>query len=444
MKRLLSAIFIVAGIALVGLASTSGRADPRASPGLVSVTEVKGLIHDGVVSQIEASINDALRSGSVALVIQLDTPGGLLDSTLEIVKLVLNAPLPIFVYVHPPGAQAGSAGAIITMAGHIAAMAPGTNIGAATPVSLQGELPETAKKKIVEHTASYIETIAEQRHRNTEWARKAVVDAKSITSRQAAENGVVDFVAKDFDELLAQADQRVVEVSGKEVTLQTLGARPVHVQLDWKQRLKIFLASPAVAFVCLLLAVVGIYAEVNHPGLVVPGAVGVVSAILFLFSIQLLPFNLLGLVLILLGIICFVLEMKFTSYGLLTAGGLACFAGGALLLFDVPDEMFDPRTASAFRVPLSLVIPATATLGLFVAGVMVAVVRVQRARTLTAAEGMIGERGVLKETLEPGGQGQVFLRGEYWRAISDQQLEAGEQVVVAKCENLTVTVRKAE
>lgn len=411
---------------------------------VVSATGIKGMIHDGVVSQLRSSIDSAMRSGSVALLVRLDTPGGLLDSTGEIVQLVLNAPLPVIVYVSPSGAQAGSAGAIITMAGHIAAMAPGTNIGAATPVSIQGDLPEAMKNKVTQHTASYIETIAEQRKRNAEWARKAVIEAESITSRQAEENGVIDLVAADVEELLAEIDGKVVEVKGKQVTLRTRGARVTEVELGWKDRFRIGLASPTLAFLLLLLAVLGIYVEVNNPGLIIPGALGALSAILFLFAIDVLPFNLFGLLLIALGIICFVLEMKFTSYGLLALSGLLCFGFGALLLFDVPDQLFDPRSAAHFRLSLAVILPSTVSMGIFVMGVMYAVVRVQRRKVLTASEGMIGEKGTLRQVLEPGVEGQVFLHGEVWRAVADERLEAGQKVEVASRDGLTLKVRKIE
>ncbi|MBN1656042.1 MAG: nodulation protein NfeD [Deltaproteobacteria bacterium] len=414
----------------------------QGSTEFVSAMKLNGLIHGATVDHVQLSIDKAYQSRAQALIIEIDTPGGLLDSTLEIVKLLLNSPIPVLVYVSPPGAQAGSAGVIITMAGHIAAMAPGTNIGAATPVSIQGELPEEMKKKVTQHTASYIETIAEQRNRNREWARKAVIDAESITCREAEENGVIDFVAKDLSDLLAKADGRLVEVKGKEQQLNTKGLRVVEIKLDWKERFKLGLASPSLAFLLLIVAILGIYLEFSHPGLILPGTVGVLSAILFLFSIQIIPFNYLGLALIILGIVCFVLEMKVTSYGLLSVAGLISFAFGSLLLFDVPDQMFDPRSGASFRVPLSLVLPATLGLGLFVVGVMAMVIRVHRRAVLTAFEGMVGQIGTVKKALEPGRVGQVFLHGELWRAISDEPVETGQAVVVTSCDSLIVKVKR--
>ncbi len=414
----------------------------RGAGGVVSATGIDGMIHDGVVSLLESSLQSAVRSGSVALLVRLDTPGGLLDSTGDIVQLILNAPLPVIVYVSPSGAQAASAGAIITMAGHIAAMAPGTNIGAATPVSIQGEMPEAMQKKATQHTASYIETIAEQRNRNPEWARKAVIEAESITSRQAEQNGVIDLVASDVDDLLAKIDGRTVEVRGEQVTLSTAGARVVEVQLGWRDRFRIGLADPTLAFLLLVFAVLGIYVEVNNPGLIVPGALGALCAVLFLFAIDVLPFNLFGLLLIALGIVCFVLEMKFTSYGLLALSGVLCFGFGALLLFDVPDQMFDPRTSSQFRVPLAVVLPSTLGMGLFVMGVMYAVVRVQRRQVLTSSEGMLGETGTMRQPLEPGVEGQLFLRGEMWRAVANEPLETGQKVEVIGREGLILKVKK--
>lgn len=422
----------------------SVQADSQNRGPTVYLTKVEGLIHDGVVEQLQISIDQAVRSHAAALVVQLDTPGGVLDSTIKIVQRILNAPLPVLVFVYPSGAEAGSAGAIITMAGHIAAMAPGTNIGAATPVSLGGDLPEDMKKKAKQHTASYIETIAEERNRNREWARKAVLDAESITSRQAEQKGVIDFVAEDIRQLLEKADGKIVKVKGKPTAIKTKGARLVEVKLGFKQNFKLKLADPSISFVLLIIAVLGIYAEFSHPGLIVPGSAGVLSAVMFLISIQILPFNSLGLLLIGLGILCFVLEMKFTSYGLLTVSGLVCFAAGALMLYDVPEQAFDESSAKALLVPLDLVIPATLALGAFVAGIMYAVLRAMRRKVLTAEEEMVGQAGTLTAKLEPGIAGQVFLHGELWRAVADQLIEAGQKVVVVSCEGLTVKVKKQE
>ncbi len=435
-SRFLLLALVVSCLALFATTTRS-----RGATQFVSLMKVGGLIHGAVVDHVQISIEKAHTAGAEALIVEIDTPGGLLDSTLEIVKLLLNAPLPVFVYVYPSGAQAGSAGVIITMAGHVAAMAPGTNIGAATPVSIQGDMPEDVKKKVKQHTASYIETIAEQRNRNREWARKAVIDAESITSREAEENGVIDFVAKDLSELLSKADGRPVDVKGETRVLHTKGLRVVDVQLDWKEQFKLTLANPSIAFLFLIVAILGIYLEFNHPGLILPGAAGVLSAILFLFSIQIIPFNYLGLVLIALGIVCFILEMKFTSYGLLSVAGLIGFALGSLLLFDVPDRMFDPRSGATFRVPLTLVLPATLGLGLFVIAVMAMIIRVHRGAVQTAAEGMVGLVGTVKKALEPGGVGQVFLHGELWRATADEPVAVGQSVVVLSCENLIVKVK---
>jgi membrane-bound serine protease (ClpP class) len=428
---------------VVGLALSANADSPAKTP-TAYLTKIEGLIHEGVVEQVQIGIEQANNARAAALIVQLDTPGGLLDSTTKIVQLILNSPLPVFVYVYPSGAQAGSAGAIITMAGHVAAMAPGTNIGAATPVSMGGDLPEDMKKKAKQHTASYIETIAEERNRNREWARKAVLEAASITAKQAEQKGVIDFVVENIPQLLERADGRIVKVNGKETAIRTKGATVKEVTLDFKQRFKLKLADPSTSFVLLILAVLGIYAEFSHPGLIVPGTIGVLSALLFLISIQILPFNALGLSLIGLGILCFVLEMKFTSYGLLTVSGLVCFATGALMLYDVPEKAFDETSAKALLVPLNLIIPATLALGVFVAGVMYAVMRVMRRSVLTANEGMVGLTGKLTAPLEGGQPGQVFLNGELWRAVSDQPLGQNEKVVVVSCEGLTLKVKKLE
>ena len=443
MRRTLWLVCLLAGLALL-IAQPALAQDEERAPRTVYLVDLEGMIHGGVTNKLEKSIDQALRGGAEALVIRMDTPGGLLDSTREIVKVLLNAPLPIFVYVAPSGAHAGSAGVMITMAAHVAAMAPGTNIGAATPVSGTGqEIPEDMKRKVTNDTAAFVEAIAQQRKRNTEWAIDAVRDAVSITDREALKLNVVDIVAPTIDDLLAQADGRVVDVQGKDVTLATKDARIVHVELDLKDRLQIGLANPSLAFAFMLVAILGIYVEVSHPGMIVPGAIGALSAILFLFAIQVLPFNMLGLLLILLSFVLFALEMKFTSYGVLTAAGLASFAGGSLLLFDVPDEVFDPASVS-FRVPAGLVLPATAALGVFVVLIVFLIVRTHRGRVLSANEGLIGEIGDVRRPPVGNQRGQVFVHGEYWRATSKQPLEVGDRVRVVAYENLTVEVEKVE
>jgi membrane-bound serine protease (ClpP class) len=434
MKRVvILVLFLAFAIAVVVPAQDARR--------VVYATTVKGMIHGGVTGQIEKSIDEATRQGGAALLIELDTPGGLLDATRDIVQTILNAKVPVIVYVSPSGAHAGSAGLMITLAAHVAAMAPGTNIGAATPVSPQGEIPETMKKKVTNDTAAFVEAIAQQRKRNTDWAIKAVRDAVSVTDRDALRLRVIDLIAVTREDVLAQADGRVVSVGGEDRTLRTKGAAIVDVDLGLKDRMAIGLANPNLAFAFLLLAILGLYVEFGHPGLILPGAVGAIAAILFLFSIQVLPFNYLGLLLIALGITLFVLELKFTSFGLLTTGGLAALIAGSLLLFDVPEKMYDPRGAD-FGVPLSLVLPATLTLGVFIAAVTFVVVRTLRRRVLTAAEGMVGEEGTVKAAIAPDSPGQVFLHGELWRAAANTPVSVGDRVRVVACTNLTVTVEK--
>lgn len=414
---------------------------PAESTGTVYRVDMVDMIHKGTTSLLEMSIEQALKGNAEALLIRLDTPGGMLDATRDIVQLLLNAPLPIIVYVAPSGAHAGSAGVMITMAGHIAAMAPGTNIGAATPVSPQGELPEAMKKKVTNDTAAFVEAIAQQRERNTEWAIKAVRDAESVTDKNALELNVIDFIATSVDDLLNQAHGKKVKVDNKEVTLNTKDAKIIDVKLGTKQKMQIKLANPSLAFIFLLLAILGIYVEFSHPGMIVPGALGVLAGVLFLFSIQVLPFNYLGLLLIAVGFVCFALEMKFTSYGLLTIAGLAGLTVGSLIIFDVPEKVFDPRSLS-LRVPLSLVLPATITMGAIVMGVMYAVIRTQMTQVKTADEGMVGEIGEVRIAGGLVKPAQVFLHGELWVAKSNNDLAVGDQVKVVSCTNLLVNVEK--
>jgi membrane-bound serine protease (ClpP class) len=402
---------------------------------------IDGTINPAVADFIHESITQAHADGAAALVIELDTPGGLLSSTKTIVKDILGAPLPVIVYVAPSGAGAGSAGVFITLAAHVAAMAPGTNIGAAHPVASGGQdIGGDMREKLENFTASFSEAIAQKRGRNTEWAAQAVRESVSITEQEALEKHVVDHVAPTIDALLAQAEGREVEVDGRPVRLAFTAARndggkPRIVTLDMRLKHKVLniLADPNVAGLLMMAALAGLYFEFSNPGLVVPGVVGAICLVLALASFQVLPINYTGLVLLLLGIALFVGEFMISS-GFLGMGGVVALVLGALFLFDTPeaDLMIDRQiiyTIGAFLLTGML---------LLMRSVRSALVR----RPVLGAEGLVGERGHVRTW--SGSEGTVRVHGEDWRAKAKEALAVGDAVEVTEVEaGLTVRVRRA-
>jgi membrane-bound serine protease (ClpP class) len=348
------------------------------------------------------------------------------------VDKMLNCATPVAVFVAPSGARAASAGFIITVAADVAAMAPGTNIGAAHPVSGLGRMDEVMSKKVTSDAAAYIRSKAERRGRNVEMAEKAVVESQSFTEKEALEHKLIDLVAKDVEDLLRQLEGREVKrFDGSVATLKLEGHKTLAVKLDWRKRVLSAVASPEILFLLLLGALAGIGAEISHPGALFPGVLGVLCLILFLFAAQIIPVNWAGLLLILLAIALFAAEVKVTSYGLLTVGGLVAMILGAMMLVDAPiPEM---------RISLFTLLPAA----LVMAGGTVALLRMaiaaQRRQPTTGAEGMIGLVGVADEALHP--EGWVRVRGERWRARAESPVPAGSPVEVVAVEGLSLKVR---
>jgi membrane-bound serine protease (ClpP class) len=369
----------------------------------------------------------------------LDTPGGLLDATRDIVSEFLEAPVPVIVWVGPPGARAASAGTFLTMAAHVAVMARGTNIGAASPVSmLGGGVDSTMASKMFNDTAAFVRTIAERRGRNAEWAERAVRDAESITETEAVELDVVDFVADDVEAIFAATDGRTVEVGEGTVTLRLVGADVVEKRIPFKFRILSYLVNPNVVYILMMLGIYGLFFELQNPGSIFPGAVGAICLILALYSMQTLPMNLAGLLLIVLGGVMFILEVKVASYGLLTLGGVTCSVLGALMLFDSPEP--------ALRASLSVILPITLVSALvFIVAVWLSV-KTMRTQPTTGQEGLIGLTGFARTALDP--QGQVEVRGEIWKAVGPRSgtagggIEVGDSIEVVAVKGLLLTVRK--
>ncbi len=410
----------------------------------VLVIKLDSTVNPGSADFFISSIKRAENSGFDALLIELDTPGGLVESTRDIVQAFLNSKIPIIVYVTPPGARAGSAGVMITMAAHIAVMAPSTNIGAAHPVAGGGEeIGEEMNKKITNDTAAWIEGIAEQRNRNKEWAVKAVRDSVSVTATKALKVKVIDFIADNLEDLFTKADGRMIQLADKsEVALKLAGAKIIRDEPGMKHRLLMRLADPNIAYILMIIGFLGIYAEFSHPGLIFPGALGAICFLLFLMSTQVLPINLTGMILIILAMIMFVAEVKITSYGALTLGGAVCLAMGSLFLFDAPEKVMESPDFS-FAVSWALIIPATAGFALIAAFIAYVVFRVQRKKPQTGQESLVGEIGIVAAAITEGA-GQVKLQGVRYSAEAEGDIEKGKKVRVVKIDRSTVTVEAVD
>ena len=407
----------------------------------INLIVIDAAINPAIADFIRENIALAHQHDAIALVIQLDTPGGLLSSTRSIVKDILGAPLPVLVYVAPSGASAGSAGVFITMAGHSASMAPGTTIGAAHPVGRSGEdIKGDMGEKIENFTASFSESIAQRRGRNVEWAEKAVRESVAITEPEALQKKVVDIIAADVQDLLRKANGRKVEVGNSQVTLDFRPAqgdggsfRVTQIDMRLRNRVLNFLADPNIAYLLMIAGLLGLYVEFTNPGVVFPGVVGGICLLLAFAAFHVLPINYSGLLLLLLGIGLLIAEAFLPTFGVLGVGGLIAFVLGSLFLFDAPE--------SDLIVDRSII----ATLGVGAAAVMLAVgtlaVRTFGQRSVSGVEGLIGARGEVCVRIAP--RGKVKIQGEYWNAESEESLEVGQKVRVVRVQDLVLHVRRA-
>lgn len=401
----------------------------------VNVVVIDSIVNPVIAEFITESIDKSLRDRAECLIIQLDTPGGLDLSMRKIVKAMLNADIPIVVYVAPSGARAASAGVMITLAGNIAAMAPGTNIGAAHPVTMGGKkIAKEMEKKIVNDAAAYIKSIATKRGKNAKWAEKAVRKSVSITEEEAVKLKVIDLITPDIEALLEKIDGKKVTTAKGTVTLHTKGTTPVFMDMGARQNILNVLSNPNIAYVLMMLGMLGLYFELAHPGVIFPGVVGAICLILAFFAFQTLPINYAGILLILLAIVLFILEVKVTSFGLLSIGGIISLFLGSLMLFDSP--------APYLRVSWSVLVPVVLGISaLFILAATLAF-RAYLSRPLTGMEGLIGETGVAKT--EVSQDGKVFAHGEYWDAYSKDIIPEGEKVRVLKVDKLRLEVAKLE
>ncbi len=409
-------------------------ADPLAAEVTVRRVEFDQPVTAASVQRIVRAVDDARVAGDALVFVRLDTPGGDVDSMESAIKSMLGSPVPIVAWVGPSGARAASAGFFLLLAADVAAMAPGTRTGAASVVFAFGESKDddVRLRKITNDMAAAGRSIAEHRGRPLEQVEKAIRSAEAFTDATALEAGLVDLIAKDPDALMALLDGREIRrLDGTTTTLSLDRITWVESERSWTQRFTEVLASPVVAFFLLLVGLGGLYIELTNPGLVLPGVVGALALILFAFAARMLPFSAVGILLILLGIVMFVLEIKITSYGLLGLGGTACVVLGSLLLF--------PGPVPELRLPLAVVLPASLTFAAFCAVAVRLAVRAQRAPVATGVEGLVGAVGTVTDPLEPAGK--VFVHGEIWDAVAGEgRLGRGTRVRVTGVEDMTLRV----
>ncbi|HVO12143.1 MAG TPA: nodulation protein NfeD [Vicinamibacteria bacterium] len=400
----------------------------------VPVVELDGVVHAISAAHVVQGIDRADAEGAPLVVIRMNTPGGLDTSMRQIVDRMLAARTPVAVFVAPSGARAASAGFIILVSADVAAMAPGTNTGAAHPVSTGGQLDEVMSKKVTQDAAAYIRGKAERRGRNVEMAEKAVVESKSFTEKEALDQHLIDLVANDVPDLLRKLDGREVKrFDGRTVRLTLAGQQTVEVKMDWRQAILSTVASPEILFLLLLGTLAGLGAEISHPGLVFPGIIGGICLILFLFASQIIPVSGAGVLLVLLAVGLFAAEVKVHSYGLLTVGGLVAMILGAMMLVDSP--------VPALRVDVWRLVPVIVAFAAFVIVLVRLVVQAQRRKAVTGREGLVGQVGRAETDVAP--EGWVLVAGERWRALGEGgPISPGEPVVVVAIQGLTVRVRK--
>ncbi len=396
----------------------------------VIIIKIEGPISSGAATNLTRGIKEAEDRGASLVIIQLDTPGGLVVSMKTMVKTIMNSSVPVVVYVAPKGAGAASAGVLVTVSAHIAAMAPGTNIGAAHPVSGGGEdIGETMEEKVVNDMASYGRGIAKDMGRNAEWVEKAIRESVSITADEAVEKNVVDLVAADMDELLQDIDGREVSVRSGTVELDTKDLKKIYYEPRRIDKILMLISDPTIMAILFSIGLLGLGFEITHPGAIFPGVIGAISLILAFYSMQTLPVDYAGLLLIGLAIVLFIAEIKITSYGLLSIGGIISLTLGSMMFFG------DLGLRFTMGIPFIVLISA------FFLFVVWLAIRAQRSKVKAGREGLIGEVGVVQEAIDP--EGKVFVHGELWRAVSREKIDKNEKVEVEAIQGLLLKVRKA-
>ncbi|MGD8370095.1 MAG: nodulation protein NfeD [Syntrophobacterales bacterium] len=399
----------------------------------IKVIRIEESINPGTAAYLARGVEQAVDDEATIVVVQLDTPGGLVSSMRTMVKTIMNAPIPVVTFVSPSGAQAASAGVFVVMAADIAAMAPGTNIGAAHPVVAGGkEMDETMDTKVVNDLVAFIKSIATQRGRNAEWAEEAVRESVSVTAEEALKLKVIDLVARDMEELLAKLEGWTVKTKAGEKKLALKGLPIQRVEENLRDKVLKTISNPNIAYLLMLIGLAGLYFELSHPGAIFPGVIGGICLILAFYAFQTLSVNYAGVLLIILGAILFLLEIKVTSYGLLSIGGVICLTLGSIMLFNTG--------STGLRVSWSVLIPAVMVISGFFITVALLALRAHMAKPRTGYQGLIGEIAVAQEPLAP--DGKVFVHGELWNATCEDIVPEGGRVEVVEVENLWLKVRK--
>lgn len=438
LRRLFASILILMAMLSPGLLLAAEDASGSAQ---VRVVRIAGPINPVSADFIIAELATANAGGARAFLIELDTPGGLDTSMRAIIQKILGSRIPVIVYVYPSGARAASAGALITLAADFAAMAPGTNIGAAHPVSIGigstggNEQGETMMEKVVNDAVAYARSLADQRGRNRDWAEQIVRESISTPAQEALELKVIDLIATDETALLLALDDRTYLRSGQPHKLETRGVDLSYAEMNWRQELFNTISNPNVAYMLLMLGILGIFFEISQPGVILPGAIGALALLLAFLGFQTLPINYVGGLLILLAVVLFILEVKVVSYGMLTVGGLVALTFGSLILVDSP--------APYLQISSAVIAATVAVCGGFISLVLIFVVRVQKSRFVSGLEGMVGEHGQAVSALTPSGK--VYVHGEYWDAHSEQPIAEGSAIEIVRTENnLKLLVRAVE
>lgn len=432
--------------------------------GIALRVNINGAIGPAVADHTQRAIEHAAKTGAALTIIQMDTPGGLDYSMRTIIKAILASPIPVVTYVSPSGSRAASAGTFILYASHVAAMAPGTNLGAASPVAMNQNVghslstidklkkatekakddegvkdilrtqKETMRKKVTNDAIAYIKSLAEMRGRNAEWAVKAVKEAATLSAEDAKKNNVIDIVANDFTDLFEQINGLKVEIKGKPVEIKSKNLTIEDFPIDWRTRLLMIITNPSIAYILLMLGMYGLFFEFFHPGTMVPGVVGAIALVTALYAMQLLPINYAGLVLILLGIAFMVAESFMPSFGILGIGGTVAFLIGSILLFDtdVPE----------YRVAWPVILTITAAnVGMFSMVISMAL-RSHRRKVVVGRENIVGEIGITLEDIETTGQARI--QGERWKVEAEQPIAAGTKVKVIAIKGLVLTVKTVD
>ena len=412
---------------------------PAYSKDNVVVVKLSGAINPAVAEYVSDEISQANAEKDSLIVLHMDTPGGLDTSMREIIKKIQSSEVPVASFVAPTGSRAASAGTFITIASHIAAMAPGTNIGAAHPINMLGggndnEQAKTMEKKVVNDAAAYIRSLAELRKRNAHWAELAVVNSVSISAEEAMKLNVIDFVAGDVKALVLAIDGRKVQLASGSVRLKTKNLKIIYHEMNPRQKLLDIISNPNVTYILMMLGLVGLFFELSNPGLILPGVIGSISLILALYAMQTLPINYAGLLLILFGVILFITEINVMSYGLLSVSGVISIFLGSTMLIDSDDP--------ALQISRAILYPTLALTVILSLGIVVLATRTRSLKKLGGMEGMIGETGLVKEALNP--QGRVLVHGELWEAEADTQITEGERVQVDFVQGLRIKVSKVE